>query len=119
MLRLRRAAAVTSVGICLFACSRHLPDDDVVATVGTMPITIAEVRDSARWRYQGHQSALTPQEWHQVLDGLIRQKVMVLEARKRGLNSQPNLPAVPGTLAPRNSAEAQELYAYREFLSAE
>ncbi|TNE92111.1 MAG: hypothetical protein EP330_02865 [Deltaproteobacteria bacterium] len=69
----------------------EVPEDQVLAMVGDVPVTIAEFSTAAARRVPLDGKELSAEERAEVLDELISEKMMFLEAKRLGLDRDPKV----------------------------
>jgi peptidyl-prolyl cis-trans isomerase C len=68
-----------------------VPEDQILASVGGVPVTIAEFKGAAARKIPADGQVLSEAERAEVLDDLIAEKVLYLEAKRLGIDRDPKV----------------------------
>ncbi|MCO4746947.1 MAG: peptidyl-prolyl cis-trans isomerase [Proteobacteria bacterium] len=69
----------------------EVPEDQVLASVGGVPVTIAEFKSAASRKIPADGQTLSEAERAEVIDDLIAEKVLYLEAKRLGIDRDPKV----------------------------
>lgn len=98
-----KAAAVAATPDSLI----QVPEDQVLATVGDVPVTIAEFEAAAARRVPDDGQAFSPAERAEILEELISEKMLFLEAKRLGIDRDPRVQQMMVTTLLRRTVYSQ------------